>query len=80
MRVTFPEPVVVWARVTQGRAAVLEANVTAIVSLPTERDPVTLPLMDHGIGKDNAQDDDDDYDTNDNKNKNISENKIKKKR
>ncbi|XP_063883988.1 calcium-activated chloride channel regulator 1-like [Scylla paramamosain] len=50
--VKFPDPVVVWARVTQGRSAVLKANVTALVSLPSGEGSVSLPLLDNGMGAD----------------------------
>ncbi|KAJ1171803.1 hypothetical protein NDU88_003661 [Pleurodeles waltl] len=54
--VNFPNPMVVYADVSQGFTPVLGANVTAIIEL-THGKPVTLDLVDDGSGADIAKND-----------------------
>ncbi|XP_073427614.1 calcium-activated chloride channel regulator 3A-1-like isoform X1 [Dendrobates tinctorius] len=55
-RITYPQPVTIFAELKQGHAAVRGANVTAVIE-PEFGDPVILILNDNGAGADNVKDD-----------------------
>ena len=45
------EPLTIYAEVKQGYRAVVNADVTALVSIPKLLDPVEVRLLDNGAGK-----------------------------
>ncbi|XP_069823726.1 calcium-activated chloride channel regulator 3A-1-like [Dendropsophus ebraccatus] len=55
-RIAFPQPVIVFANLKQGHAAVLGANVTAVIE-PQSGDPIMMTLNDNGAGADAVRDD-----------------------
>nr|XP_045605220.1 calcium-activated chloride channel regulator 3A-1-like isoform X1 [Procambarus clarkii] len=50
--ITYPEPALVYAYVSQGYSMVLDANVTAVIVPPTEEESISFPLLDNGVGAD----------------------------
>nr|XP_053652004.1 calcium-activated chloride channel regulator 1-like [Cherax quadricarinatus] len=50
--ITYPEPALVFAYVSQGYSMVLDATVTAFIVPPTEEKSISFPLLDNGVGAD----------------------------
>ncbi|XP_042230471.1 calcium-activated chloride channel regulator 1-like isoform X2 [Homarus americanus] len=50
--ITYPEPALVYAYISQGYSTVLDATVTAVIVPPTEDGPITFSLLDNGVGAD----------------------------